>query len=141
MARRGARVASTRVVCVHRANFSQFYFSPRWIIRRGERVAGGEVTATAYRTGRGLKFKAYARSANDVPLFIKGCVGYAGVIYFLIRMLRFKDVIWVNAMWDGGSALIETLFAYFMYGERLKQPVNYAGLALIVLGLFMLRNG
>ena len=91
-----------------------------------------------------FKFKAYARSTNDadgVPLFIQGCAGYAGVIYFLIRMLRFKDVIWVNAMWDGGSALIETLFAYFMFGERLKQPVNYAGLALIVLGLFMLRNG
>ena len=63
------------------------------------------------------------------------------VIYFLIRMLRLRDVIWVNAMWDGGSALIETLFAYFMFGERLKQPVNYAGLALIMLGLFMLRNG
>ena len=88
-----------------------------------------------------FKFKAYARSSDGVPLFIQGCAGYAGVIYFLIRMLRLKDVIWVNAMWDGGSALIETLFAYFMYGERLKQPVNYAGLALIVLGLFMLRNG
>ena len=91
-----------------------------------------------------FKFKAYARSSNDsvgVPLFIQGCAGYAGVVYFLIRMLRLKDVIWVNAMWDGGSALIETLFAYFMYGERLKQPVNYAGLALILLGLFMLRNG
>jgi multidrug transporter EmrE-like cation transporter len=91
-----------------------------------------------------FKFKAYARSTNDadgVPLFIQGCAGYAGVIYFLIRMLRIKDVIWVNAMWDGGSALIETLFAYFMYGERLNRPVNYAGLALIVLGLFMLRNG
>ena len=88
-----------------------------------------------------FKFKAYARSSGGVPLFIQGCAGYAGVIYFLIRMLRLKDVIWVNAMWDGGSALIETLFAYFMYGERLKQPVNYAGLALILLGLFMLRNG
>lgn len=91
-----------------------------------------------------FKFKAYARSTNDadgVPLFIQGCAGYAGVIYFLIRMLRLKDVIWVNAMWDGGSALIETLFAYFMYGERLNHSVNYAGLALIVLGLFMLRNG
>ena len=91
-----------------------------------------------------FKFKAYARSTNDadgVPLFIQGCAGYMGVVYFLIRMLRLKDVIWVNAMWDGGSALIETLFAYFMYGERLKQPVNYAGLALILLGLFMLRNG
>jgi multidrug transporter EmrE-like cation transporter len=91
-----------------------------------------------------FKFKAYARSSDDaigVPLFIQGCAGYMGVVYFLIRMLRLKDVIWVNAMWDGGSALIETLFAYFMYGERLKQPVNYAGLALILLGLFMLRNG
>jgi multidrug transporter EmrE-like cation transporter len=89
-----------------------------------------------------FKFKAYARSTNNgLPLFIQGCAGYMGVVYFLIRMLRLKDVIWVNAMWDGGSALIETLFAYFMYGERLKQPVNYAGLGLILLGLFMLRNG
>jgi multidrug transporter EmrE-like cation transporter len=91
-----------------------------------------------------FKFKAYARSTNHgdgVPLFIQGCAGYAGVIYFLIRMLQLKDVIWVNAMWDGGSALIETLFAFFMYGERLKHSVNYAGLALIVIGLFMLRNG
>lgn len=94
-----------------------------------------------------FKFKAYARLPNNgnisdgVPLFIQGCVGYMGVIYFLIRMLRYKDVIWVNPMWDGGSALIETLFAYFMYGERLKYPINYAGLALVVVGLFMLRNG
>jgi multidrug transporter EmrE-like cation transporter len=89
-----------------------------------------------------FKFKAYARSSDDgLSSFIQGCAGYMGVVYFLIRMLRLKDVIWVNAMWDGGSALIETLFAYFMYGERLKQPVNYAGLALILLGLFMLRNG
>jgi multidrug transporter EmrE-like cation transporter len=91
-----------------------------------------------------FKFKAYARSSNDadgIPLFIQGCVGYAGVIYFLIRMLMIKDVIWVNAMWDGSSALIETLFAHFMFGERLNRPVNYAGLALIVLGLFMLRSG
>ena len=91
-----------------------------------------------------FKFKAYARSSNEadgVPLFIQGCAGYIGVIFFLIRMLHVRDVIWVNSMWDGGSALIETLFAYFMFGERLKQPVNYAGLALIVLGLFMLRNG
>ena len=93
-----------------------------------------------------FKFKAYARSnalnaTEATKLFIQGCVGYAGVIYFLIRMLMIKDVIWVNAMWDGSSALIETLFAYFMFGERLNRPVNYAGLALIVLGLFMLRNG
>ena len=27
-------------------------------------------------------------------------------------MLRLNDVIWMNAMWDGGSALIETLFAF-----------------------------
>ena len=91
-----------------------------------------------------FKFKAYARRSGDADgahLFIQGCIGYMGIIYFLIRMLRLKDVIWVNAMWDGGSALIETLFAYFMFGERLKHSVNYAGLALIVLGLFMLRNG
>ena len=85
-----------------------------------------------------FKFKAYARSNNDgVPLFIQGCAGYVGVIFFLIRMLRLNDVIWVNAMWAGVSTLLETLFAYFMFGERLNRPVNYVGLALIVLGMFM----
>jgi multidrug transporter EmrE-like cation transporter len=41
-------------------------------------------------------------------------------------------------MWDGVSAVLESLAAYFILGERLKRPIEYFGLAIIILGIFML---
>lgn len=86
-----------------------------------------------------FKFKDYARKGG-LGNFAGGMAGYAGVIFFLIRSLRMNDVIWVNGMWDGASALIETLFGYFVFGERLAHDHQYIGIALIVLGLFILKN-
>jgi multidrug transporter EmrE-like cation transporter len=87
-----------------------------------------------------FKFKDFARKGGSGN-FAGGIMGYIGVIYFLINSLRMNDVIWVNGMWDGASALIETLFAYFMFGERLEKPSQYLGLVAIIGGLFLLKNG
>jgi multidrug transporter EmrE-like cation transporter len=87
-----------------------------------------------------FKFKDYARKGG-AGNFAGGMAGYAGVIYFLIKSLRMNDVIWVNGIWDGASALIETLFAYFLFGERLEKPSQYLGLVAIIGGLFLLKNG
>jgi len=45
----------------------------------------------------------------------------------------------VNAAWDGISALIESIAAYVVLGERLTDPNQYIGVGLIVLGLFFLK--
>jgi multidrug transporter EmrE-like cation transporter len=87
-----------------------------------------------------FKFKDYARKGGSLNLS-QGIAWYAGVIFFLIRSLRLNDVIWVNGMWDGASAAIESLFAYYMFGERLEKSSQYFGLVLIIIGLFLLKNG
>ena len=87
-----------------------------------------------------FSFKNFARGGG-AGNFVSGIAWYIGVIYFLISSLMMNDVIWVNGMWDGTSALIETLFAYFMFGERLAKPSQYLGLVAIIGGLFLLKNG
>ena len=43
-------------------------------------------------------------------------------------------------MWDGISALIETLAAILFLGERFTNKYQYIGIALIILGLFFLKT-
>lgn len=71
--------------------------------------------------------------------FAVGSMGYVGVIYFLVRSLQGSQVLLVNAAWDGLSALVETIAAIIILGERFDDPSKYFGIFLIVLGLFFLR--
>lgn len=87
-----------------------------------------------------FKFKDFAR-VGGASNFLQGTFGYIGVIYFLIKSLRVGNVIYVNGMWDGVSAVLETLAAYFILGERLNTPIQYFGLSLLIIGLFILRCG
>ena len=82
-------------------------------------------------------FKDYARNAS-LKAFAQGSIGYVGVIFFLIRSLRVGNVLYVNGMWDGVSAILETIAAYFLLGERLKNRTQYIGLAVVIAGIFML---
>lgn len=82
-------------------------------------------------------YKAFARTGTGTA-FAQGTVGYIGVVYFLIKALKTGNVLYVNGMWDGTSAVLESIAAYFLLGERLKRPIEYMGLAIIILGIFML---
>jgi multidrug transporter EmrE-like cation transporter len=68
-----------------------------------------------------------------------GFLGYIGVIYFLIMSLQGSTVLLVNAGWDGVSAIIETLAAYFILGERLESQIQYLGIVIIIIGLLLLK--
>jgi multidrug transporter EmrE-like cation transporter len=83
----------------------------------------------------------YKEFANKGGLnnFITGTVGYIGVVYFLIRSLQNSQVLLVNAVWDGLSALIESIAAIVILGEKFDDPWRYFGIVLIVLGLFFLK--
>jgi len=83
----------------------------------------------------------YKEFANKGGLnnFITGTVGYIGVVYFLIRSLQNSQVLLVNAAWDGLSALIESIAAIVILGEKFDDPWRYFGIVLIVLGLFFLK--
>ena len=82
-------------------------------------------------------YKAFARTGTKAS-FAQGSLGYVAVIYFLIKSLKQGNVLYVNGMWDGVSAIIESLAAYLILGERLKGTAQYAGLALVIIGILML---
>jgi len=84
-------------------------------------------------------FRFFAQK-GDAASFIQGGAGYVAVIYFLIKSFRVGNVTYVNGMWDGVSAVIETLAAYFILGERLNTPLQYFGLVAIIVGIFMLHS-
>ena len=85
-------------------------------------------------------FKNVAR-VGSLQGWAAGLGGYAAVIYFLIKSLRVGNVTYVNGMWDGISAIIETAAAFFIFGERLNTPAQYIGLALVIGGILLLKGG
>lgn len=83
-------------------------------------------------------YKQFARTGATKG-FIQGSVGYVGVIYFLIQSLKQGNILYVNGMWDGISGILESVAAFVILGERFNHPMQYAALAIISLGLFLLR--
>ena len=83
-------------------------------------------------------FKDFANNGNIHSFFI-GCLGYVGVVYYLIKSLQGSTVLYVNGAWDGLSALIESIAAYFILGERLESNYQVLGLVFIIIGLFFLK--
>ena len=83
-------------------------------------------------------FQKFANDGGLVP-FLVGVGGYIGVVYFLIRSLQGSQILLVNVVWDGLSALLETIAAIVILGEYFEDPYKYVGLCLIILGLFFLK--
>ena len=82
----------------------------------------------------------YAQTGKSSWL-AQGLLGYAGVVYYLIQSFKYKNVLYANGMWDGVSGLIESLASYFILGDRLEKKSQYTGLVLIIVGVFLLKNG
>ena len=84
-----------------------------------------------------FQLEKYANTNNLNNLSL-GTLGYGGVVYFLIQSLRQRNILFVNAAWDGMSAIIETLAAIFILGQRMNSVNEWVGLILIISGLFFL---
>ena len=82
----------------------------------------------------------YAQT-NKLIWLLHGLVGYAGVVWLLIVSFKFKNVLYVNGMWDGVSGLIESLAAFVVLGDRLEKKSQYLGIILIIAGVVLLKNG
>lgn len=80
-------------------------------------------------------------STNLMSHLYKGIAGYAGVIYFLIKSLKGGNVLYVNGLWDGISGVLESIAAYVILGDRLKNSCQYLGLGMICFGIVLLHNG
>lgn len=65
---------------------------------------------------------------------------YVGVVFFLIKSLVGSNILYVNGMWDGISGLIESAAAFIFLKERFHHPLQYVGLAMTIIGIFLLKN-
>jgi len=85
-------------------------------------------------------FKLYARSGQLNHLGM-GLVAYAVMISFLIKALSRSNLIYTNGMWDGVSAVITTILAFLLLGERLNSIQQWIGIGMIIGGIFALHVG
>lgn len=84
-----------------------------------------------------LKFYSVSGKTTDL---LNGILGYAGVVYFLLKSLKGGTVLYVNGMWDGISGLIESVAAYVILGERLERMTQYMGLGMVIIGIVLLKQ-
>jgi len=97
------------------------------------------VTLSAIEVFGDFNLRWYAETNR--PLYLGyGLLGYAGVVFYLIKCLRSGNVLYVNGMWDGISGVIEGLAAYVVLGDRLEKPGQYLGLLLTTVGIYLLRR-
>jgi multidrug transporter EmrE-like cation transporter len=57
----------------------------------------------------------------------------------LIVSLQGSTLMMVNGAWDGVSGLFNTIFAFFVLGERFDTMSQYLGLGLIIVGIYLLK--
>lgn len=82
--------------------------------------------------------KEFANNGGLLP-FVIGISGYIGVVYCLIVSLQGSSILLVNGAWDGISTIIESIAAYIFLGERFHSHVQYIGLLLIIIGVYLLK--
>ena len=68
-----------------------------------------------------------------------GILGYVGVVYFLYKSFLYNNVLFVNALWDGMSNIIESIAAFVILGDRLESVSQYVGLFLLLAGIVLLK--
>jgi len=82
--------------------------------------------------------KAYANDKGLLYLGV-GIVGYIGIVILLVLSLQDSTLLLVNNAWDGTSSLLESLFAFFVLGERFENYLQYFGAFFIIVGLYLLK--
>jgi multidrug transporter EmrE-like cation transporter len=87
-----------------------------------------------------FNLKWYA-TTNATPYLLGGLVSYVGVIWALIQAMSHENVLYVNALWDGLSGLVQGLAAYIILGDRLKSGQQYVGVVMIIAGVTLLQMG
>jgi multidrug transporter EmrE-like cation transporter len=68
-----------------------------------------------------------------------GLVGYVSLVILLIIALQGSTLLLVNNAWDGASSILESLFAFFILGERFDNYLQYVGMFMVVGGMLLLK--
>jgi multidrug transporter EmrE-like cation transporter len=85
-------------------------------------------------------FKIYSRMNSHLAL-LTGIISYILLIYMLIEILKYSNVMQMNIQWDALSVILETLFAYILFRETLSGYPQYIGFFMIITGLIIMNMG
>ena len=85
-----------------------------------------------------IMLKKYAVT-NALYFLVAGVVAYALIVFLLIVLFKTESVLYINGMWDGVSALIESIAVILVSKERLTHKRQYIGLAMIIMGILLLK--
>lgn len=85
-------------------------------------------------------FKIYAR-ANSHWYLLLGIISYIILVYMLIHILKYSNVLQMNIQWDAMSVILESLLAYLLLGEVFSEPTQWIGFFLIITGLIVMNLG
>lgn len=70
-----------------------------------------------------------------------GLAAYGFVLYFLVKSFTFGNLLYVSAMWEGMITVLSSLFAIFVLGERFNHWIQYAGILVGLLAVYMVHLG
>lgn len=85
-------------------------------------------------------FKIFARE-NKIEGLLIGIFMYAVMIAVLIAIIKRTNITYMNGLWDGTSAIIETFLAYVLLHETLSNKIQYIGLGFIIIGIVAMNYG
>lgn len=85
--------------------------------------------------------KHFAGDAGHHGHLVGGCVGYACVMYFLIQSFATTSMLVTTFLWEGMIAVLGSAYALFILGERFTSGIQYAGVALMILAMWMIHHG
>jgi multidrug transporter EmrE-like cation transporter len=87
-----------------------------------------------------LKF--FAESGNSTKHNLAfGIIGYAAVLFFLVRSFNHANMLYVSALWEGMITILGAAVAFFILGERFKHPIQWVGLVLACVAVLMVHFG
>jgi multidrug transporter EmrE-like cation transporter len=84
-----------------------------------------------------VAFKSFANDKGAVYLGI-GVGAYTIMMGLLVIALQNSSILMVNNGWDAINGILESLFAYFVLGERFEHYTQYLGVMFIVLGMYLM---
>lgn len=86
-------------------------------------------------------FKHFAGASGHHGHLLGGFVGYLGVMYFLVKSFASTSMLVTTFMWEGMITVLGSAYALFVLGERFTSWVQYAGVALAMLSVYMVHCG
>ena len=86
-------------------------------------------------------FKHFVGDTGHHGHLVGGFVGYMGVMYFLIQSFTSASMLMTTFLWEGMITVLGSSYAVFVLGENFDHWIQWAGVALMGVAMWMVHSG